>query len=293
MGKKGFKKTHKQASVKKKQSPLTIAVVVIILLAMVGFVALGMFGTGQKSPSENMSSSTSSSGAAKKVEWEIVNSYPHDPEAFLQGLVWYDNGFYEGTGLYGQSSLRRVEFPSGKVLKKIDIAKEFFGEGIAVVNNHIIQLTWQSHKGFVYDRETFTKISEFTYPTEGWGLTYDGKNLILSDGSSSLFFLDPETFQTVRKLDVTMNGTPLPRLNELEYIDGEIWSNVWQTDRIVRINPTSGQVTSFLDMTGILTRQNRTGNEDVLNGIAYDAQQKRIFISGKQWPKIFEIKLKN
>jgi len=292
MGKKGAKKTGKQAPVKRKQNPLTVAVVVIILLAMVGLVALGMFGTGQKSSSENMSPNKSTADAAKKVEWEVVNSYPHDPDAFLQGLVWHDNGFYEGTGLNGRSSLRQVEFPSGKVLKKVDIPQEFFGEGIALVNDHLIQLTWQSHKGFVYDRQTFNKIREFSYPTEGWGLTYDGKNLILSDGSSSLFFLDPETFQTVRKIDVTLNGSPLRRLNELEYINGEIWSNVWQTDQIVRIDPTSGKVTSYLDMAGILTRQYRTGNEDVLNGIAYDPQQKRIFISGKQWPRIFEIRLK-
>jgi len=292
MGKKGVKKTQKQTPAKKRQSPLTIAVIAVLLLALVGFFGLSMFSNGPKSP-EVPSSNNPSATVAKKVEWEVVDSYPHDPDAFLQGLLWYENGFYEGTGLNGKSSLRHVEFPSGKVLKKIDLPQEYFGEGVALVNDHLIQLTWQSHKGFVYERESFKKIREFSYPTEGWGLTYDGKNLILSDGSSSLFFLDPETFQTVRKIDVTMNGAPLRELNELEYIDGEIWSNVWQTDKIVRINPTTGLVTSYLDMTGILTRQYRTGNENVLNGIAYDAARKRIFISGKQWPRIFEIKLKN
>ena len=229
---------------------------------------------------------------ARQLTYEVVNSYPHDPDAFLQGLVWYDNGFYESTGLYGRSTLRRVEFPSGKVVKSIALAPELFGEGLALVGDHLIQLTWQAHRGFVYDRESFKLLREFTYDTEGWGLAYDGKNLILSDGSSTLSYLDPQTYQSVRKLQVTMNGRPITELNELEFIEGEIWANVWETDLILRIDPATGQVTSFLNLKGILAPSDRKGTEDVLNGIAYDSERKRVFVTGKLWPRLFEIKVK-
>ncbi|HLF84673.1 MAG TPA: glutaminyl-peptide cyclotransferase, partial [Blastocatellia bacterium] len=216
----------------------------------------------------------------------------HDPTAFTQGLLWHDGGFYESTGQYGQSKLRRLEFPSGKVLKGISLSPELFGEGLALVGSRLIQLTWKSHRGFVYDLNTFRLLREFSYDTEGWGLTYDGKNLILSDGSSDLFYLDPQTFRPVRKLAVRMNGQPIRELNELEFIDGEIWANAWQTDLILRIDPSTGRVTSFLDLNGILAPSDKTGTEDVLNGIAYDAEHKRIFVTGKLWPRIFEIKVK-
>jgi glutamine cyclotransferase len=230
--------------------------------------------------------------AARQLTYEVVNSYPHDPDAYLQGLVWYDNGFYESTGLYGHSTLRRVEFPSGKVDKSIALAPELFGEGLALVGDHLVQLTWQAHRGFVYDRESFKLLREFAYDTEGWGLAYDGKNLILSDGSSTLFYLDPQTYQPVRKLQVTMNGRPITELNELEFIEGEIWANVWQKDLILMIDPASGQVKSFLNLKGILAPSDRKGSEDVLNGIAYDPEHKRIFVTGKLWPRLFEIKVK-
>jgi len=222
------------------------------------------------------------------TEWEVVNSYPHDPDAFLQGLVWYDNGFYEGTGLNGHSSLRQVEFPSGKVLKKVDIPQEFFGEGIALVNDHLIQLTWQSRIGFVYDRATFKQLSTFNYSREGWGLTHDGKRLIESDGSSTLYFWDPETFKEIGHLDVDDKGVPVSNLNELEYIHGEIYANQYQTERIARISPSTGHVIAWIDLPGLLTTTERA-QTDVLNGIAYDAKQNRLFITGKQWPKLFEI----
>jgi len=234
-----------------------------------------------------------SDGRAWQVAYEVVNSYPHDPTSFTQGLVWHDGGFYESTGQYGQSKLRRLEFPSGRIVKEINLSPELFGEGLALVGSRLIQLTWKSQRGFVYDLSTFRLLQEFRYDTEGWGLTYDGKNLILSDGSSDLFYLDPQTFRPVRKLAVRMNGQPIRELNELEFIDGEIWANVWQTDWILRIDPSTGQVTSFLDLKGILAPSDKTGREDVLNGIAYDAEHKRIFVTGKLWPRIFEIKLKS
>jgi glutamine cyclotransferase len=177
-------------------------------------------------------------------------------------------------------------------LKEISLAPELFGEGLALVDNRLVQLTWQSRRGFVYDLASFSLLKEFAYDTEGWGLTYDGKNLILSDGSSGLSFLDPQTFKPIKRVTVTMNGNPLDELNELEFIDGEIWANVWQTDLIVRIDPTSGKAGSFLDLKGILAPSDRGGREAVLNGIAYDGEKRRIFITGKLWPRIFEIKMK-
>ena len=247
---------------------------------------------GTSKQASNQSPAQSQSPSAQKINYEMVDSFPHDPDAFLQGLVWHDGGFYESTGLYGESTLRRVEFPSGRVLKKISLSPELFGEGVALVGDHLVQITWQTHRGFVYDRETFHQIKEFSYPTEGWGITFDGTNLIMSDGSSTLTYLDPETYQPIKTLNVTMNGRAIKDLNELEFIEGEIWSNVWQTDMILRIDPQTGKVTSYLDMRGVLPREFRTGHEDVLNGIAYDAEHKRIFISGKKWPRIIEIKLK-
>jgi len=236
---------------------------------------------------------TASDGRARQAAYGVVNSYPHDPTSFTQGLLWHDGGFYESTGQYGQSKLRRLEFPSGRVLRETSLSAELFGEGLALIDSRLIQLTWKSHRGFVYDLSTFRQLQEFRYDTEGWGLTYDGKNLILSDGSSDLFYLDPETFKPARKLAVKMNGQPIRELNELEFIDGEIWANVWQTDLILRIDPSTGLVTSFLDLKGILAPSDKSGSEDVLNGIAYDAAQKRIFVTGKLWPRIFEIKLKS
>jgi glutaminyl-peptide cyclotransferase len=229
----------------------------------------------------------------RQVAYDVVNSYPHDPASFTQGLLFHDGGVYEGTGQYGHSKLRRLEFPTGRAQKEISLSPELFGEGLALVGNRLIQLTWKSHRGFVYDLDTFRLLQEFTYDSEGWGLTYDGKYLILSDGSSDLFYLDPETFRRVKRLSVTMNGRPIRELNELEFIEGEIWANVWQTDLILRIDPSTGRVTSFLDLKGILAPSDKTGGEDVLNGIAYDSQQKRIFVTGKLWPRLFEIKLKS
>ncbi|HXG93146.1 MAG TPA: glutaminyl-peptide cyclotransferase [Blastocatellia bacterium] len=236
--------------------------------------------------------SSNNSGGPKLVPYEVVNSYPHDPQAFLQGLVWYDGAFYESTGQFGQSTLRLVEFPTGRVLKKHDLAPELFGEGLAIVGDRLIQLTWQSHIGFVYDRATFNLIQTFSYDTEGWGLTYDGSRLILSDGSDQLTFIDPKTFKPTGKLSVTFNSQKVTNINELEFIEGEIWANIWHDDRIIRIDPATGRVNSYLNLKDLRPPETLDENEAVLNGIAYDAAQKRIFVSGKLWPRIFEIKLK-
>ena len=229
---------------------------------------------------------------ARRVSYEVINSYPHDPASFTQGLLWRAGKLYESTGQYGQSKLRCLDFPSGRVMREARLSPELFGEGLALVEDRLIQLTWTTHRGFVYDVESFRLLQEFSYDTEGWGLAYDGEYLILSDGSSDLFYLDPQTFKPVKKLAVRMNGQQIRELNELEFIDGEIWANVWQTDLILRIDPPTGQVTSFLDLAGILAPSDKTGREDVLNGIAYDPEQKRIFVTGKLWPRIFEIRVK-
>jgi len=223
--------------------------------------------------------------------YEVVGSFPHDPGAFLQGLVWHDNGFYESTGLYGESTLRRVAFPSGEVLRKVDVPREHFAEGLTMVGDRLIQLTWKSKKAFVYDRETFGLLGDFPYETQGWGLTYDGTSLIMSDGSDTLFFLDPDTYQQTRSVQVTLDGRKVLDLNELEYLRGEIWANVWQTDWIMRIDPASGQVIGVLDMTGLLPGGERRDGDDVLNGIAYDPDTDRTFVSGKRWPLLFELRL--
>jgi glutaminyl-peptide cyclotransferase len=284
------KAQHKKPAFRVKRRKRSPAILMwICLAAVVGGLAIWFLVSGGAG---NPAADTVQEAGARRFDYEVVRSYPHDPAAFLQGLLWHEGGFYESTGLYGRSTLRRVEFPSGKILKSISLQPDLFGEGLALVGNRLIQLTWKSKRGFVYDRTTFAPIREFQYDTEGWGITYDGKSLIMSDGSSDLMYLDPNSFEPLRKLAVTMNGKPIVNLNELEFIEGEIWSNVWQTDLIVRIDPGTGKVTSFLNLGGILPAGVRSGNEDVLNGIAYDAQQKRIFVSGKLWPRIFEIRVK-
>jgi glutamine cyclotransferase len=223
--------------------------------------------------------------------YTIVHTYPHDREAFTQGLLYYDGFLYEATGLEGKSSLRKVELTTGKVLQRVDLPSAYFGEGLALWKDKLIQLTWKSKIGFVYDRATFRLVSTFTYSREGWGITQDGKRLIMSDGSSTLYFWDPETFKEIGHLDVKDKGKPVPELNELEYIRGEIYANVWQTDRIARISPSTGQVLGWIDLRGLFTPSERAGT-DVLNGIAYDAKRNRLFVTGKQWPKLFEIEAK-
>jgi glutamine cyclotransferase len=222
--------------------------------------------------------------------YRIVNTYPHDRGAFIQGLVYVDGVLYEGTGRNGQSTLRRVELETGTVTQLRALPAQLFGEGITVFDDKIFQLTWKARLGFVYDKNSFESLRVFTYPTEGWGLTHDGQRLIMSDGTSTLHFLDPETLEETGQVEVYDNYTPVARLNELEYVRGEIFANVWQTDRIVRIDPQTGQVTGWIDLTGLLSEEDRV-EVGVLNGIAYDAENDRLFVTGKLWPNIFEIEL--
>jgi len=222
--------------------------------------------------------------------YQVVRSYPHDPKAFTQGLQYVDGFLYEGTGLNGSSSIRKVKLETGEVIQRHDVPKQYFGEGIAVWKSSLIELTWQSNVALVYDRATFRQIKTFPYQGEGWGLTDDGTSLIMSDGTDELRFLDPETFKERRRLKVTAVGQPLRNLNELEYVKGEVLANVWTTDYIARISPTTGIVSGYVDMRGLLTPQD-SGGVDVLNGIAYDAKGDRLFVTGKLWPKLFEIRI--
>ncbi len=229
--------------------------------------------------------------ASVAAPYEIVHTYPHDRGAFTQGLLYLDGALYESTGLNGRSSLRKVELETGKVLQKVDVAPQFFAEGLALLDGKLYQLTWQEKRAFVYDLKTFALDTEFPYPYEGWGLTTDGKELILSDGTDEIRFINPANFKVVRSIFVKENGLAVANLNELEYIKGEIFANVWRTDDIVRINPNSGEVTDRINFTGLLKPGDRDSTTDVMNGIAYDAAGDRLFITGKCWPKLFEIKL--
>lgn len=221
--------------------------------------------------------------------YRVVHVYPHDDSAFTQGLVFVGGMLYESTGLKGQSSLRMVDLQSGRVLQKHDLPAQYFGEGLTDWKNDLIQLTWQAHLGFVYDRFSFRVLRTFTYPWEGWGLTHDSQHLILSDGTSVLHLLDPITFRSVGKITVTDQGKPVLNLNELEYIHGEIYANVWQTDEIARISPKTGKVSAWINLVGLLPTSERQNPDAVLNGIAYDGKRNKIFLTGKLWPKLFEI----
>lgn len=233
--------------------------------------------------------------AAAKVPfytYDLIAILPHDRGAFTQGLVFLDDGLLESTGLYGQSTLRRVDLKTGRMLQKLDVPAEYFAEGLTVLNGKAFQLTWQNHKGFVYDLASFRLEKEFTYEGEGWGLATDGHSLLLSDGTDQIRFLDPVTFEVKRTIRVTFQNRPVDRLNELEYIKGEIFANIWRTDQVARIDPVSGRVVGVIDFTGLLNAQDRNTTTDVLNGIAYDAVKDRLFVTGKLWPRLFEVRLK-
>lgn len=220
-----------------------------------------------------------------------MHTYPHDSRAFTQGLVYVDGHLYESTGLNGQSSLRMVNAETGKVEQDLPVPEKYFAEGLTVWGSTLIQLTWTSHTAFVYDRFSFRQLRTMSYPWDGWGLTQDGKSLILSDGTAKLHFLDPDTMKERRAITVTDQGRPVDELNELEYVKGEIYANVWHTDRIARISPTTGKVLAWIDLSGLLSAGEKSETEAVLNGIAYDADHDRLFVTGKLWPKMFEIKV--
>jgi glutaminyl-peptide cyclotransferase len=222
--------------------------------------------------------------------YRIVRTYPHDSEAFTQGLEYVDGFLYEGTGLSGRSSIRKVKFETGDVVQRRSVAREHFGEGITIWKNDLFELTWQSQVALVYDRRTFLPRRTFSYSGEGWGLTHDATSLIMSDGTAALRFLDPETFRERRRITVTDGGVPVQYLNELEFVKGEIYANVWTTDFIARIDPATGRVTGWIDLRGMLAARERVGDA-VLNGIAYDAEHDRLFVTGKLWPRLFEIRI--
>jgi glutamine cyclotransferase len=223
--------------------------------------------------------------------YKVVKTYPHDINAFTQGLVFRDGYLFEGTGKNGQSSLSKVLLDDGSVQLTTPLNRRYFGEGIEVVGDKIYQLTWRSNMVFVYDKDSFQPTGNHYNATEGWGLAFDGTHLIMSDGTATLQFMNPETFAPERKVEVTLNGNPIIYLNELEFIDGEVWANVWQTDYIVRIDPATGKVVSLVDMTGLSQQTQLGSSEAVLNGIAWDEQGQRLFVTGKHWSNLFEIEL--
>jgi glutamine cyclotransferase len=272
----------------------------LLLLAF----TLGCAGC-DNSPSTNVNSGANKSvnapaGQVPVYGYEVVNTYPHDKDAFTQGLV-FDNGtLLESTGLEKYSTLRRVELQTGKVLQKIDVPPFYFAEGMTLFGGKIYQLTWKAEKGFIYDPQTFQKTGEFPYTGEGWGLTHDAESLILSDGSDKIRFIDPNGFQVRRTISVTDAGQPVISINELEYVKGEILANIWPlehgaekyADKIARIDPQTGQVKGWIDMTGLLKPGEATSEDAVLNGIAYDEQGDRLFVTGKLWPKLFDVRIK-
>ena len=241
-------------------------------------------------PTDSLQSPLRADATAPILGYSVQRTYPHDSNAFTQGLEYVGGYLYEGTGLNGRSSIRKVQLETGKVLRQRAIASDYFGEGITIWKSALIELTWQSQVASVYDRDTFKPRRMFTYMGEGWGLTHDATNLIMSDGTADLRFLDPQTFRERRRVTVTDGGRPVPRLNELEYVKGQVFANIWTTDDIVRIDPVTGGVLGRIDLRGLLPDPQTAS--DVLNGIAYDQAGDRLFVTGKLWPKLFEIKIR-
>lgn len=233
--------------------------------------------------------------APAQYAWQVVKTFPHDPKAYTQGLVFLDGHIYEGTGQYGESTLRKTDMATGKILSVLSIDPQLFGEGITVYKDKIYQITWRSRKGFIYDLKTFTLESSFTYNSEGWGITTAGDKLIMSDGSNKLYHVSPTTFNIIKEVEVYDNNGKVSQLNELEYVDGMVWANVWMTDRIVAIDPETGAVKGELDMTKLLSPSEKArikDNDDVLNGIAYNPGKGTFYLTGKRWPKLFEVSIK-
>ena len=269
------------------------------LLRLLAVLALALASL-QCQPNTNGGSSTNSTtpeapanGPVPKYGYQIVNIWPHDSNAFTQGLILMDGKLLESTGQEGFSSLRRVDLESGKVLKKVDVPVPYFAEGMTVLNGKIYQLTWQHMIGFIYDAETFNPLGQFDYQGEGWGLTTDGQSLILSDGSERLRFIDPTSFRVTRTITVKDETLPVRELNELEYVKGEIYANVWHDNRIAAIDPQTGRVKAWIDLSGLMPEGELRDPEAVLNGIAYDEASDKLIVTGKLWPRVFEIKVKH
>jgi glutamine cyclotransferase len=227
----------------------------------------------------------------KTYRFKVINSYPHDRHAFTQGLFFDKGSLYESTGQETESSLRQVEITTGKVIRQLNLESSLFGEGITLYRERIYHVTWTSKVGFVYDKETFKQINKIYYPTQGWGLTTIGDKIVMSDGTNILYFYEPELFTVISRTEVYDNEKKIDSLNELEYINGEIWANIWMEDRIARIDPVSGKVIAYIDLQGLLPQNERNSDTDVLNGIAYDKDSGRIFVTGKRWPKLYEIRI--
>ena len=235
-----------------------------------------------------------SQAGVPEYTFEVVHSYPHDRTAFTEGLFYLDGFLYESTGIEGASSVRKLRLETGEVVQRHDLPSAYFGEGIIQWKDRLIQLTYKTEVGFVYNLSTFETERRFEYPGEGWAMTQDGKNIFMSDGTAQIRIWDPETLQELRRITVTDQGQPVPNVNELEWVKGEIYANIWETDRIARIDPATGRVVGWIDLAGLLSPNERlAGPEgtDVLNGIAYDAKGNRLFVTGKRWPKLFEIRL--
>lgn len=261
-------------------------------------VGLSQIGCGSTPGGDARPSASGAAGVAKQKEHvpvfgaKVVKTYPHDSRAFTQGLEYYGGYLYESTGKTGESTLRKVALETGEVLQKVSLPSQDFGEGLTIFHGKIFQLTWLSQKGFLYDLSRFRQVGEFHYEYEGWGLTHDDQSLILSDGTNALRFLDPVSLEVKRTIEVYAGEQAVANLNELEYIDGEIFSNVWHAPRIARIDPRSGQVVAWIDLT-VLAAKEQHGSEDVLNGIAYDREARRLFVTGKNWPEIIQIQVES
>lgn len=275
----------------------------LLIIVIVFFISCG--GNPTTPPNKNTTNTTNANKVTSALPisgYEVVNTYKHDPNAFTEGLFFYNGFLYESTGLDGKSDLRKVELETGKVVQKVDLPKTSFGEGISLLNGKIYQLTYQEGVCRVFDSETFKQLKEFKYQGEGWGFTNDGKNLIMTDSTHIIRFIDPETFQTVRTISVFKeSGQPLMQINELEYIKGELWANIWHSEEsrilgkpnyIVRIDPSNGKVLGWINLDGISPEDVKADPENTMNGIAYDEKNDRIFVTGKNWKKLFEIKLK-
>ena len=262
-----------------------------IRLVLVLSLALSSFQC-QAGANGDRPANTPTPAVVAKYGYQIVNIWPHDSNAFTQGLILVDGKLLESTGQEGRSSLRSVELETGKILKKVAVPEPYFAEGIAALNGKVYQLTWQHQIGFIYDSQTFEKVGQFNYNGEGWGLTTDGKSLILSDGSNRLRFIDPSNFQVTKTITVLDGKTPVNQLNELEFVQGEIYANIWHNDKIAIIDPQTGHVNSWLDLTGLISKEEVQDPEAVLNGIAYDQANNKLFVTGKLWPSLFEIRVK-
>lgn len=265
-----------------------------LALALLIALAMTLFGCENPPPPAANPSvpKTTNNTNVLNYTYDVQKVWPHDSSAFTQGLIFHNGKLIESTGQEGMSSLRRVTIDTGTIEQKVDIPLPYFAEGVTLLNGKIYQLTWQHQRGFIYDVASFQKVGEFPYFGEGWGITDDGTSLIISDGSNRLRFIDPNTFQVTKTLAVMDRGRPVNEINELEYIQGKVYANIWHQDRIAVIDPETGRVTAWIDLSGLLNPAEVRDEEAVLNGIAYDEATQRLFVTGKLWPKLFEIRLK-